>query len=85
MKKWLEFSELEEVYDLVARAIDEVGVHGESLFLSKLAMTLAHRVGDMGSVRDAIRIAVGSGVDLLPLEKSHPHPGVADSARGNLK
>jgi hypothetical protein len=85
MKKMLEFIELEEVYDLVAGAIDEVGVHGESLFLSKLAMTLAHRVGDMESVRDAIRIARGSRVDHLPLEKSHPHPGVADAARGNLK
>jgi hypothetical protein len=67
MKKCLEFAELEEVYDLVARAIDAVGQQGESLFLSKLVMTLAHRVGDVESVSQAIRVASGSGVDPLHL------------------
>jgi len=55
----LKFSELEQVYDLVARAIDEVGEDNESLFLGKLCIVLAHRVGDLASVAEAIRIARG--------------------------
>ena len=67
MKRCMNFAELEEVYDRVARAIDAVGQQGESLFLSKLVMTLAHRVGDVESVSEAIRIAIGHGVDPLQL------------------
>jgi hypothetical protein len=57
MKKPLEFAELEQVYDLVAQAIDALGQENEALFLSKLVITLAHRVGDLESVGDAVRIA----------------------------
>ncbi len=51
------FTELEQVYDLMAEAIDAVGEHNTALFLSKLGITLAHQVGDLETVREAIRIA----------------------------
>ena len=63
MKKTLEFAELEQVYDLVALAIDAHGQENEALFFSKLVMTLAHRVGDLESVGDAIRTASAGFVD----------------------
>lgn len=59
MNDALKFSELEQVYDLVAQAIDEVGEDNESLFLGKLCIVLAHRVGDLVSVAEAVRIARG--------------------------
>jgi len=57
MKQTLDFAELEQVYDLLANAIDEVGETGEALFLSKLCMTLAHSISDLDVVIEAIRIA----------------------------
>jgi hypothetical protein len=36
-----------------------VGEDNESLFLGKLCIVLAHRVGDLASVAEAIRIARG--------------------------
>ena len=53
----LPFGELEQVYDLMAQAIDAAGAENEALFLSKLAITLAHELGDLERVREAIRIA----------------------------
>ena len=41
MNRPLAFNELEQVYDLMARAIDEAGEENEALFLSKLGITLA--------------------------------------------
>lgn len=57
MNRPLSFNELEQVYDLMARAIDEAGAENEALFLSKLGITLAHRLGDLDAVREAIDIA----------------------------
>jgi hypothetical protein len=57
MNQPLEFAELEQVYDLMARAIDGAGEENEALFLGKLAITLAHELGDLERVREAIRIA----------------------------
>jgi thiamine pyrophosphokinase len=57
VKNTLEFVELEQVYDLLAQAIDKVGKDNEALFLGKLCITLAHRVGELDSVKDSIRIA----------------------------
>ena len=57
MNRPLSFNELEQVYDLMARAIDEAGEENEALFLSKLGITLAHRLGDLDAVREAIGIA----------------------------
>lgn len=57
MKQALDFTELEQVYDLVAQAIDEAGEGNETAFLSKLCITLAHRVGDPEAIKEAILIA----------------------------
>ncbi|MEE4143904.1 MAG: hypothetical protein V2I26_03820 [Halieaceae bacterium] len=57
MKRTLEFTELEQVYDLMARAIDEVGEENEAVFLGKLGITLAHQLGDLDAVRTAIHTA----------------------------
>lgn len=53
----LAFAELEQVYELMARAVDRVGADNEALFLSKLSMILAHRLGDLQAVREALEIA----------------------------
>ena len=57
MNRPLAFNELEQVYELMARAIDEAGEGNEALFLSKLGITLAHRLGDLDAVREAIDVA----------------------------
>jgi len=57
MNRPLAFNELEQVYDLMARAIDEAGEGNEALFLSKLGLPLAPRLGDLDAVREAIGIA----------------------------
>ena len=36
----LAFAELEQVYELMARAVDSVGADNEALFLCKLSITL---------------------------------------------
>ena len=59
MKQSLEFQELEQVYDLIAQAIDETEAGSESLFLGKLCITLAHAIPDLAVVEEAIRIARG--------------------------
>lgn len=59
MNRSLEFVELERVYDLIAQAIDDAGEEGEAVFLSKLCITLAHRVGDLALVEEAVRSAAG--------------------------
>lgn len=56
------FSDLEEVYELLADGIDRAGPQREAVFLAKLAMLLAHRLGDPVSVRDCCRIALGEAV-----------------------
>ncbi len=40
------FDRLEKVYDALAQAIDRVGPESETMFLAKLALTLAHRLDD---------------------------------------
>ena len=41
------FEHLEQVYEQLAEAIDRAGPANEALFLTKLALTLAHRLGDL--------------------------------------
>jgi hypothetical protein len=56
------FAELEEVYELLADGIDRAGPRHETLFLARLAMLLAHRLGDLDSVRECRDIALaGAG------------------------
>lgn len=60
MKQTLEFAELEQVYDLLAEAIDEAGPERESLFLARLAVLLAHEISDLDRVRELIGVALRS-------------------------
>jgi hypothetical protein len=53
----LEFTDLERVYTLLAEAIDTVGPERETLFLAKLALTLARQVGDHDAVAETIATA----------------------------
>ena len=46
----LTLSDLEDVYDELAEAIDRVGPDNESVFLARLALSLAHRLGDRAAV-----------------------------------
>jgi hypothetical protein len=57
MSDVLKFENLEQVYDWLAPAIDEVGPEKEALFLSKLCLTLAHNAGELSVVEEAIHIA----------------------------
>ena len=58
MKQTLEFAELEQVYDLLAEAIDEAGPEQEALFLAKLALLLARQAPDVDCVREAVAAAL---------------------------
>lgn len=53
----LPFEDLEQVFETLAQAIDEVGAGQERLFLAKLALTLSHKLGDLDQITDAIEIA----------------------------
>ena len=59
----LRTEELERLFDELAEAIDDVGPANESLFLTKLAFVLAHRLGDAGAVHDAMALARQQLVD----------------------
>jgi hypothetical protein len=52
------FQEFEQAYEALAEAIDRAGPRNESLFLAKLALTLANQSGSVGPFRDAIEIAL---------------------------
>ncbi len=53
----LPFADLERAFELLAAAIDEAGPERESLFLAKLALTMAHRLGDIAALEDSIAAA----------------------------
>ena len=50
-------TELEEVYSVLAEAIDAAGPERESVFLTKLTLVLANELGDPEAVRQAVMIA----------------------------
>ncbi|HPE62228.1 MAG: DUF2783 domain-containing protein [Thiothrix sp.] len=58
MDKPLNLSDLEAVYDTLARAIDIAGEARESLFLTKLVLLLANRVGEREAVEQAVEAAL---------------------------
>lgn len=58
----MRFDDLELVYEELAAAIDAAGEERASLFLSKLALTLAHELGNPKVVIDAIRACL-DGLD----------------------
>jgi hypothetical protein len=51
------FDRLEKAYDALAIAIDRVGPKLETMFLAKLALTLAHRLDDDEVFAQCIEIA----------------------------
>jgi hypothetical protein len=53
----LPFEDLEQIFDLLAQAVDDVGIEQERLFLAKLALTLSHKLGDLDQITDAVEIA----------------------------
>jgi len=57
MTNTLPFADLEDVYDLLAQTIDEVGEARESLFLCKLCLQLAHHIDDVSLIETAIATA----------------------------
>ena len=54
----MSFEELEQVYAALAAAIDRAGPENEALFLAKLALALAHRLGDRAAAEAAIAEAL---------------------------
>ena len=57
MSDTLAFEDLENVYDLIALAIDAAGPDKESLFLGKLCLALSHNIGDLSVIEQSIAIA----------------------------
>ena len=53
----LPFPDLEQVYEALAQANDRAGPEHEALLLTKLALTLAHRIGDLDAFRAALAAA----------------------------
>jgi hypothetical protein len=47
----------ERLYDALAGALDRVGPANEALYLTKLALLLANRVGDEAAVNEALQAA----------------------------
>jgi Protein of unknown function (DUF2783) len=57
MTPTLPFADLERAYEAIAHAIDRAGPEKEAVFLAKLVLTLAHKMGDIDTFIDAIAIA----------------------------
>lgn len=57
MSKTMPFDDLERVYESLAHSIDRVGLDHEAVFLTKLVLTLAHKLADVDAFNDALRIA----------------------------
>jgi hypothetical protein len=52
------FDALESAYESLATAIDSAGEQKEALFLAKLALLLAHELGDVAAFRKAMATAL---------------------------
>jgi Protein of unknown function (DUF2783) len=59
----LTIPQLETVYDTLAEAIDQAGPQQSELFLTKLCLLLANRVGNDAAFADDVTTALG---DLNP-------------------
>ena len=67
----LAFEDLESVYATLAEAIDTAGPANEAVFLTKLALLLADRLGNRQAVTDAIAAALqdlppATGAEVAP-------------------
>ena len=52
------FEDFETAYETLAMAIDRAGPAGEALFLTRLALVLAQKLGDVAAFRTAIETAL---------------------------
>jgi len=52
------FEDFEVAYETLATAIDSAGAEREALFLTRLALVLAHELGDIVAFRKAIKTAL---------------------------
>jgi hypothetical protein len=52
------FDDLEAVYETLATAIDAAGAEREVLFLTRLALVLGHKLGDVSAFREAVATAL---------------------------
>ncbi len=52
------FDDLERAYEMLAQAIDRAGPEHEALFLARLALVLAHRVGRVDVFEQAVDMAL---------------------------
>ncbi len=52
------FEDLERAYETLAQAIDKAGAAHESLFLTRLALVLAHRGGNLKLFEEAVTTAL---------------------------
>ena len=52
------FDDLEAAYETLAIAIDTAGEQREALFLTRLALLLAHELGDIGAFKRAVETAL---------------------------
>jgi len=52
------FEDFETAYETLATAIDQAGPGREALFLTRLALVLAHELGDIAAFKSAIRTAL---------------------------
>ncbi len=52
------FDDLEAAYEALAVAIDAAGEKREALFLTRLALVLAHELGDIGAFKRAVQTAL---------------------------
>lgn len=54
----LPFDQFEQAYERLAKAIDTAGIEQESLFLTKLALALAHQLSNIDQFEAAIAMAL---------------------------
>ena len=51
-------ADFETAYETLATAIDTAGPEREALFLTRLALVLAHELGDIAVFQNAVRTAL---------------------------
>jgi hypothetical protein len=54
----LPFDDLETAYEALATAIDTAGEQREALFLTRLALLLAHELGDIATFKRSVQTAL---------------------------
>ncbi len=57
------FDDLEQAYECLAQAIDRAGPHHEALFLTRLALVLAHHMGNLETFKQSVGTALADLAD----------------------